>query len=221
MLSHMLRAAAGANKKPALVFASNTRISTTSSTQNYGTVAIGDPAPSRVLIITLTGASGTAGRSHTGVTIGGVAATLVVSRTNTSGTCYPISIWYLPYTTGTTANLTSTSTANLGTQRATVYAAYNLVSSTPFSSNGVTSGSGTATSYSTTVNVPADGILFGIAQTGINGPVLTNLTSIYTYLESGDTNIGADLYLPAQTGRTITVTTPSAGRANMGVASWA
>jgi hypothetical protein len=220
MLSHFLRATP--KIKPTVSFVARYGISTSATTQNYGTVNIGTADPTRMLVLITEGFSGTAGRFYNGASVGGVSATVLQNPTTSNNDSYAIMIATVPYPTGTTANLTTTCTANLGSFQTThVFAIYNLTSYTAFHSNSATTGTGTASSISTTLNIPSNGVAIGVS-TAINATTLTNLTSYLTYSDSSnDINIGLDLYLPSETGRTITATHGTVARIALAVASWA
>ena len=129
---------AGAIKKVTRFFNDNQN-SGTSFTVNLGTAAA-----NRIIVITFT----STGALPTTVTLGGTAMNIQVTTTR-------VSIWTLAVPAGTSATLALSGGGFAGGVEFAVYAMY-----------GASSGTAFATSIAGSLNVPANGVCFGCADSG-------------------------------------------------------
>lgn len=194
----------------------------TNSNYNFGVCNIGVAAADRQVIVVATSTKSISPyRPFTAVTIGGNAATIHASEVAGDGgisanPSMSMSIASLAVPSGTTATITVSLTGNVDGACIAVYALYGLVSVTPYdtASNG-----GVGANPSTTIDVPAGGIVIA----GYGGMGGTPGSASWTGLNAVDQNqafpgagpawsSGATQSgLAAQTGRTISVTAAASG----------
>jgi len=102
----------------------------TGTTYTFSSKSLGDFATNKCFAIALVASVDTAGRTVSGVTIGGIAATKVAGGTNTTGGSHHAEIWIatVPADTG---DVVVTTSANFTRVHISVYSLYDLTSNTP------------------------------------------------------------------------------------------
>lgn len=126
----------------------------------YTNVDIGKPDSSRIVVVVTQHYS--VSPATTGITVGGSAMTL--AKQNLSSTALgEVSIWYLAYPTGTTADIVVTKGGSNSVNITSVYALYGMTSSTP----DVTSESD-ADPAVLSANITAGSFGIGAARTYLN-----------------------------------------------------
>lgn len=134
----------------------------TSSGRTYNGVKIGRAAANRTIIV-FDGFRENGTETVTGMTIGGVTATLIAQRINLGTFETTMNVWAAAVPTGTTATIVTTYSASVDSAEGLgVYAAYGLPTITPYSSASSTS----TTVGSVNLNVPASGIVIAGAWGG-------------------------------------------------------
>ena len=128
-----------------------------SSPETFTGISLGTEASSRQIFVAVY--SGVA----SAVTVGGVSATLVE---NNSGST--LTLWRAAVPTGTSASVVVTFTGGGGRLLITVWAAYNLRSTTPVDTAQVTTSSTPATTHTTTIDTANKGILIAASATVVN-----------------------------------------------------
>lgn len=184
----------------------------TFTTQPFSTAAAG-----RLIVVGFVG-TGTGPFSISSVTIGGVAATLVVAQAF-SGSNASAEFWQATVPTGTTGTVAVTWSTGISNCGIGIWALYGA-RTTPFDT-----GSSTASPMSDTLNIASGGAALGIAGSLSQTSTYTwaNLTERFdTAIETTDTFTGASSqFQNAQTGLAITVTPTSApGQRGMVLASY-
>lgn len=180
----------------------------------FNTVDIGTAATGRRVLVAMTGSDNGTSTDITGVTIGGVAASLVCkSASNVSPNQSAFAV--LQVDSGTTANIVVTLDAdgsnNMSIQ---VYALYGLSSDTPadtYIENGTT-----ATVTGGSINCPAGGAIFGVV--GWRDPGVATTTTWTLTTEVSDAYHDAVIsyshayqsYVAAQTNISVTATASQA-----------
>lgn len=159
------------------------------------------------------------------VTVGGISASLVASAASST-----LTLWRASVPTGTTADIVVTFTGGGGRLLISVWAAYNLTSTTPFGTASYFASSTPATNHSTTIDTAGGGILIAVAAavitSGNGGPSWTGATfrdheildvgSIDFVLSSADSENSA-----AATGATLQTTwSPAIGNVAIVAASF-
>lgn len=152
--------------------------STSTTTPNFASQGIGTAASDRVVIVCAQSVTGSATQSISGITIGGVSATLIVqTNSTTSGFGIAAGCYGLLVTTGTTSTIIVTYT---NSQLRGTIAVYNLNATsgvvTPFHSNSNTN---TVSPVSTTLNTTAGGAALGFM-------ISSNGTTTWTGLSTKD-----------------------------------
>lgn len=171
---------AGKPKQKTLTYiTSGQQLNSTSGTSfTFSSVSIGTPSPNRLVIVCIGNNSKSAGKSISGVTIGGVTATAAVNNFQT-GPIQGIGIWYAVVPTGTTGNIAITFS---GTDSQDLfYSVYTLTgygSATPAqtaTNNGAASGSSTSLTPSLNAVLIAD--FYVAAGTTATSPAISNSTN--------------------------------------------
>lgn len=149
---------------------------------------------------------GGTGGTISSVTIGGVAASLVVGINNTSdGNTSRTEMWVATVPSGTTGTISVTVNSG-GAARVTVYALYNASTSVP---TGTAIGSSTASNGTDTLDIVANGVAIAasIDAIGTTSTAWTGLTEdLDTVLSSGGVTSASAEFATAQSGLTITAT---------------
>lgn len=185
----------------------------TFSSQDFGTAEAG-----RYIIIGIISRKSTTAATITGVTIGGVTATIVVQRTNTITNTDVAGIAIALVPDGATGNIVVTFSATMLRCAISVYRAVGLSSATPTDSDG-----STASAPSVALDVPAGGFAIGMALTSATTTTSwTGLTeNVDATLETYVTYSSAlQEFASAETGRTMTATFGSSNESAGVFASW-
>jgi hypothetical protein len=181
-------------------------------------LSFGAEDASRRIAIGVT-ARGSAGSAVSAMTIGGVAASLVVARTNSTSANNVAEIWEASGPTGTTGSVVVTFNGEMLRTRVMVYRIVGSASTVHDTDSGVA-----AEDPSASIDVPAGGVAIAIAVgTGVAGSEtwsgLTEDTA--TSPESQIRSTGAsDEFASTQTGLAVSVNFTSVVNAALVVASW-
>ena len=214
MLSHMLRAA---STIPSITYNGTASDSTDLTTYSFAGVAIGTAATNRLVYIAITFTAPTAA-TISSATIGGISAS-IIDITGQGNSTFFI---YANVPTGTTATVSIT--FSIACNRVVIgsYSLYNLKSKEPITRayiNGWTSGS-----ISTSVDVPADGIIIAGVNNSTNNNAITwtNATSRYsTIVDTNFRSAGASIQVSTGTSSyTVTATSTSAVSGRLAVYVW-
>lgn len=134
----------------------------TSPMHTFSGVGIGAAHPTRQVFVADFGGSASA------VVIGGISAVSVVSAASNT-----LSLWRAAVPTGTTASVAVTYTGS-ARMLIGVWAAYNLVNTSPFHTASYAASSTPASAHATTINTRANGILIAasaaLVNAGAGGP---------------------------------------------------
>jgi hypothetical protein len=203
---------------PRVTFVAATSDTANATTYTFTSASIGTASADRLVVVVATGHSAS-NRTFSSGTIGGNAATVVLS----SASAQPIAgIMALLVTSGTTATIAITFSAGISRAAIHVYTITGLGSLTAYHSAGNTTGSGT--SLSATPNIPGGGVLIAGAANGGSGSAFSWAGA------SVDSNVAPETALmsaasasnlPAETGRTVTASfTGGADAIAIAAASW-
>jgi hypothetical protein len=198
---------------------------TSQTTYTFTNHDIGTASATRYVVVCVMASDATVDRTLSSVTIGGNnAAQHEFEKSTSVAIDMYTAIYGLTVTSGTTATIVVTWSGGMTGCHVAVFALDNLTSTTPHATNGNNTGAGTASSVSTTMNIPSNGV--GIA---IAGAVNNNAAHTPTGLsEDNDASVDgnvrihvmSDQSMSSETGRTITSTgTANTSRA-ISVASW-
>lgn len=190
----------------------------------FTSVALGAEKASRYIVVCVHIGSGLLlNRPISGVTIGGVAAT--VHRQDVSPVNFSTrsGIAGLAVPTGASANIVvSLSGGNAISCAISVYALYDLDSTTPFAVNG--SGTQTGTSVATTLNIPSRGIAIAAITSRSPGSNVTvsGLTEDVDVANGADARVTAASLerMSAETARAVSASGANTGW-GLSAASWA
>jgi hypothetical protein len=139
MLSHFLRAVP---KGVATVdYVTTTNNSTNNTTYTFTAVSLGATGGNRQIIVGISSSVGNSGRTVSSVTVAGVSATSLVSRTAGGINSRLSAIFIANVPTGATGNIVVTFSGSMGRCGITVYAGRNLTSNTPQATNNTSSSS--------------------------------------------------------------------------------
>lgn len=204
----MLRAASAKSSYSYVTFASNT---TAGTSFTFNSTSIGAESFSRVVVVGVVANGGTFSTgSISSVTIGGSAATQIVqSAFNNNFT--RTALFYLPFSSGTTANIVVNTSQSAARCIITVYALYNLLSNTPTTndSSPTASGNNNVNSITNTVNTSARSIVMSV--TSVNTAVgditfSANTTRDYSNIPAGSPRRFAAASTQIVTGGSMTIT---------------
>lgn len=185
------------------------------TTYTFSARAIGTAAASRKVVVGVVGDGSTATVST--LTVGGVSATLVQRLQNGVETT---ELWQAAVSTGATADIVVTWSVGQLRMAIGVWAVYDAASAAYATATSI------ANPPSTTINVPAGGVLIGVSNVQETGSWLwTNLTERYDQVITAEnnTNSGAsDAFATEQLARSITATQSTAPTLlTLVLASWA
>lgn len=201
----------GKSNAPTFAYVTSTLQNTSpaASTITYSSFSIGSANAGRRVIVLVNAQenAGTTGLSLSSVTVGGQSTTIAVSVVN-NRTLSAICITDSPVTSGTTANIVLTFNKNVYQNGIATYTAVNLSSAT-----ATATATATSNNSSQTVNVSADGCLFGnggsVGYYGEGGNITwTNLTRNY-FIDGYPSGIGfrtsgASFVVSSTGGRSVT-----------------
>lgn len=139
---------------PNVVWTDSTSSASATSPHSFTSRAIGTADASREVFVAVYNGAASA------VTVGGVSATLV--ETAASNT---LTLWRAAVPSGTTATVVVTYTGGGGRLLISVFAAYNLQSTTPHDTASYFASSTPATTHATTIDTASQGILIAVAST--------------------------------------------------------
>ncbi len=142
-------------------------------------VAIGTASATRAVLVA------TYNSVATGVTVGGISATLVVASSG-AGT-FALRLWLASVPTGTTATIVVTNSSGPIGELIQVMAAYDLVSTAPYAT-AFLAGTANHTSDPCNVGTPDNGIAVGFATAttaGVTSATWSGLTLSDSFLETG------------------------------------
>lgn len=189
----------------------------TFSTQSIGTAATG-----RRIIVIASGYSTTGGRTLSSVTIGGNAATSIVTASDSGGAVNSqlSGIFILQVDAGTTADIVVNFSGGMGGCDIGVFAAYDLLSST-----ATDTGSSVANPMTDTIDISAGGICVAGCETyttGSSGHTWTNLTERYDATQQTQLYYtgASDAFASAQSALAVTCTPASYTSAPWVIASF-
>lgn len=194
---------------------------TDASTYTFATKSIGAVGSNRLIVVGVSGANATAGRTISAFTIGGVAATqLLFKQTSGGGAFVDVGLYALLVAAGATASVVVTWSAAQLRCGIGIWAAYNILNDT-----ALATAFDSTSSLSTTLSIPAAGIAVGYAgATGASAPTYTwaGLTETFDEtVEPNSTHTGANLNAPMiQTGLTVTATPSAYTAGSILMAAW-
>lgn len=177
--------------KPSIVWTDSAQMNPMGAPSVFAGVSIGTAAADRLIFVA------TYRSTATGVTVGGVSATLVASSSD-------LRLWSAPVPTGTTATISVTETG-FGEEMIEVWAAYNYNSSTPFATATYSAGANAFT-HSCNVNTPANGFVVGVASSSTVGA--TSATWAGITLDNTNFMAAKDSCQSAASVETISASTP-------------
>lgn len=195
---------------------------TSATTTTFTAASIGTPATDRLVLVVGSSFSNTGGSSGTmtACTIGGTSATIMAATSGRS----PSAIAYLVVSSGSTADIVTTTTYYNGTWMFDVYTLTGWTSSTPYTHvESASAGSGTSRTIS--INYPASGIALYISG-GSYGPgnvTWSSATALNTYNYNNNSNCGSiasAIISGAETPHTETVSSPSFNWSGYTAAVW-
>jgi hypothetical protein len=140
------------------------------NTATYANAPLGAESPTRVIVVAMTGRQTGSGMNPTGCTLGGTPMTLGVDYSPSDAAV----IYYLPYPTGSTANVVP-SWSSSSAHHIAVYSVYNA-GTAPITANGA--------SGSAVVNANTDDIIIACAhKRGVSSATWTGVTqnAFYSY----------------------------------------
>jgi hypothetical protein len=185
----------------------------TFTAQNLGTAAAG-----RYIVVAISSRKAGAATTITGVTIGGVTATIVTQVANTVTNTNVAGIAIAAVPTGATGDIVVTFGASMARCNIGVYRVDNLLSATPYDTD-----TSIANNPSVGLDVPY-GFAIGVGTTAVNGASTTwaGLTEDYDAVsEVAQVYTGASVdLLTAEAGRTMTATFTTASESAGVFASW-
>ncbi len=181
-------------------------------------IAIGTADVERYVVVSIAG-QGTASRTVSTVTIGGISATLAVAEESDAGN-YLAEIWYAAVPTGTTADIDIVFSGTMSNCGIAVWEVVNPDTS-PFATASDPIESGQVLSAS--LNIPADGICVGVAMhngtTGTWAGIDEDVAE--TELEGPEWTAASKAFTTAQTPQAVTMSMGGSGSAGvMVLASW-
>ena len=197
---------------PSISFRTSAASSSDLTTYTFSSQNIGTAAESRHVIVSVSSlADGLGSTSISSITIGGVAATVVVSQASGDGGFAGLAIAAVP--TGTTADVVVTMSNLQGRMAVGIWAAYDLASATP-----VDTAASTADPASLNVDVQAGDVLVAAIYNNTNATATwTGATERFDDLVEGAEYSGADYTATAdETPRTVECDYTSVSR-NVGV----
>jgi len=205
----------GGGGTPAITFIGSTDQITNGITQTYTSHSIGTASSDRLVVVGIASQC-SSNATISGLTIGGVSATLVA---NAADLRLPVAMFSLLVTSGTTADIVATYSSSQNTSTIGVWTITGLSSTTAHDT-----GSSLALPPTDTLDIPAGGVAIGVAgQNDSTGTFSwTGLTEDYDQQPESLISSGAsDLFASQQTGLTITAT-PTSADTDIGlcIASW-
>lgn len=168
----------------------------------FSSQAIGTAEADRKVVVGVSGHGSTASaRSISSMTIGGVSATLLVASVNSAESQYITELWQAPVPTGSTGDVVITFNATMGYVGIGSYA----VTGATLSAHA-TALDTVGDPLSTTIDVPAGGVLIGACGDNAAGFIWTGITEKYDeILGAGEAHSGAsDAFATIQTGLAVT-----------------
>lgn len=193
---------------------------TDAASYNFASVNLGTAASDRYIIACVASRVGSGTPTIDAVSIGGVAATPVVTQVNTSSGSNRIGIYIAAVPTGTTGDVDVTFSTTMLRCVVTLYRATAINSATASDTDSSTSSDPTCS-----LNVPAGGFAIGTACVGSTTGTYTwtGITEDYDAATEAFTMTSAsDEFVSEQTGLTLTATYSGLETAPVGVfASWA
>lgn len=200
----------------------HTSSSSALTTYTFSTRAIGTAATGRRIIVIATGYSTTGGRTISSVSVGGNAATHVVTGTDSGGAVnsHLAGIYIIQVDTGTTATIDVVFSAGMAGCDVGIFAAYDLLSSTP-----TDTGTSNANPMTDTIDIAAGGICVAgneLYATGATGHSWTGLTERYDDTQQAQIYYSGacDAFAAAQTALAVTCTPASYVSAPWAIASF-
>lgn len=143
--------------KPTLIWTESAANGAASSPETFAGISLSTENSTRQIFVAVYGGATSA------VTVGGVSASFI--ETAASDT---LTLWRAAVPTGTSASVVVTFTGGGGRQLISVWAAYNLQSTTAIDTASYASSSTPATDHTTTIDTVDNGILIGAAATVVN-----------------------------------------------------
>ncbi|RWN28887.1 hypothetical protein [Mesorhizobium sp.] len=193
------------------------------TSKSFAACSIGDAAADRLTVVPISvTCTNTGNQSLSAVTIGGVAATLVVSETHsTRGLITAIYQAALPG--GTTADVAFTCSATIAEAVIGIYRFSGHASNTPHDTANA-EGNFSA-DLSVTCDLPANGYLIAAAseypEVAVTMTFTAGVTADYAEIGAGDDHLGGHYAsTTAETNRTITADPSTTVRFNLVAASW-
>lgn len=130
------------------------------TTYTFTGTSIGTASSDRYVIVAFGASDGTAGRTDSSVTIGGISATKLAGAYFSGATTRMAAIYMAPVPTGTTADIVVTYSGQVSRMGMSVFSATGIQSTTPrdsFTAQGNASG----TLWSTSLTGPNNGFIIG------------------------------------------------------------
>lgn len=198
----------------------STYIGTTLDTSDLATVtladvAIGPPAPDRMVVAVILGRDANA-RTISGVTIGGVSATAAVTSPSQNN---PTGIYYALVPGGTTADIVVTFSNHTSRVAVSVYSLTGYRNGAPASVDQDYSG---ATTLSATLNRPRDAVVIAGSITSSTGTYTwTGLTEDSdSAISSGRASAASASFSAADPAMSVSFVNTSSGAASLCAATW-
>jgi hypothetical protein len=172
-------------RKVALTFRANAQDGTDLTTYTFASQAIGPASPDRYVIVCI-GSRANSARSISSVTIGGIAATAVVTANNATAGADMAAIYIALVPTGTTASVVVTFS---GAMLRCVIGVYSMVQNGRATATNTNTATPSGTTPTTTLTVPSNGSLVAAvwAQSSVSASVTWTGPTEDFDLQPGDT----------------------------------
>lgn len=223
-LTQLIGFMSGGTDPATKVYNGNTSSSSTTSPVSVASVPIGTASATRLVVCAVYWSTAGVARTLNSATIGGVAATIHVQKRDTS-TITNVAIISATVTTGTTATVALTFSGNIAIGvEIESYSLDNLISTTPTAT--ASNATSSATSVSTTINVPAAGIMIAGQFAGAN--TAQTFTSTGAAMDSDTQMVAASARessasgqnMAAATGQSVQFSSGTSIVRSMAVACW-
>jgi hypothetical protein len=215
--------AAGRRKVGAMrTFVGSTVDTSNATSHTYTNHAIGTATADRYVVVIAYAIDNGVERSIDSMTIGGNAASSIQSNKSATTQDVYSHMFGLAVAADTTATIVVTYSSTMATGAVAVYALYNLSSTTPHAVNGNQTNS--ATSISTTLDIPAGGLAIAgscIFTNNVDHSATGLTEDADVHMESNTKMYAMSAQgLPSETGRTLTVTGTTSVQRCISAASW-
>jgi hypothetical protein len=203
-------------KAVTLSYTDSATSSSNGPTVTYSTRSLGTAAADRIILVGVIGNDNS--RTVSSVTVGGVSASITVNTFTGASAAHCIYIWQAAVPSGTTGNIVVTFSGTVSDSGIGVWALYNA------NSTATATATNSSNPLSTTINVPANGALVGIARSGASSTFTwTNLTENYdtiTPTNSVGWSGASATFATAQTSLAITATQTVSSTPKMSLAAF-